>query len=486
MLGLLLRFLLSAVIGAAGAFGVAAVLAPGAVSQARPGPAQSVDLTTDVGEPAAFGLVAIPDAQPVALQALPDDKTLTLVAFAEPGTTPYSDPFRPAWTNALGYPRVPAISQFDGGPLANANCVMASGAMLARLTFGVAATGSNIRALQDDQSGGTSLSDLQTAMNRGWGVGFSMGNLTRLQLRSLLYAGAGAVILGRYGEIPDSLSLQPSFKDGHAIYLDGFRPAGPDGPAAYYAMDPLGKTWRGYRGDWWPADVIERFGTVFGGGRIMTAWGFPGGGTPAHYPPLPSSAWPSSELPTPEPGASPTPTPSPPPLPLPGDPPSVDFEPGEIGPAVPLDPGISFDWPVKTGIYKIDPDLLRCLGPGAPAGCPGGLVGIFPKLSTPLPTLPPLAVLGDVNLLFADSVQPGVLRVIFTIPDGSQAGLQYWPSDGSGGKLLPPSAIEEMLLDGKVVQVASIPVDGGVDYNFVATAAAAGAKAISAVGTVGQ
>lgn len=485
MLSLLIRFLLAAVVGAAGAFGVAAVLAPGTGSLARPGPAQSVDLTTDVGEPAAFGLVAIPDAQPVALQALPDDATLQLVAFAEPGTTP-TDPFRPAWTNALGYPRVPAITQFDGGPLANANCVMAAGAMLARLEYGIVTTGTQMRSFSGDTSGGTSLSDLQHAIHVGWGVGFSIGYLTPLQLRSLLYAGAGAVILGRYGEIPDNLSLQPGFVAGHAIYLDGFRPAGPEGDAAFYVNDPLGKTWLGYKGAFWPASDVERFGTVFGGGRIMTAWGFPGGGTPAHYPQSPPSAWPTEGQPSPEPGATPTLTPSSPPLPEPGDLPPPEVAPGDIPPAVPVGPGLSFDWPVKTGIYRIDPDLLICIGPGAPVGCPKGLVGIFPALATPPPTPPPLAVIGDVRLLYADSVQPGVLRVIFTIPDGTQAGLQFWPSDGSGGKLLPPSSIEQMLLDGQVVQVASIPVNAGVDYNFVATAATAGAKAISAVGTVGQ
>jgi len=479
-LSLLIRFLLSAVIGAAGAFGVAAVVAPGATSQARPGPAQSVDLTTEAGEPAAFGLVSIPDAQPVALEALPDDKTLQLVAYAEPGTTPV-DPFHPAWTNALGHPRVPAITQFDGGPLANVNCVMAAGAMLARLTFGIVTTGTQVRSFSGDPSGGTDLHALQKAMHDGWGVSFKLGYLTPLQLRSLLYAGAGAVILGWYGEIPDEYSLQKGFVSGHGIYLDGFRPAGLQGDAAYYVEDPLGKPWRGYKGFEVPATYIERFGTVFGGGRIMTAWGFPGGGTPAHYPPLPPSAWPSEDQP--EPGA---PTPSPAPLPEPGDVPPLEVVPGDIPPAVPVDPGLSFDWPVKTGIYQIDPDLLRCIGPGAPASCPLGLVGIFPKLSTAPPTFPPLAELGTVKLLYADSVQPGVLRVIFTIPDGSAAGLQYWPSDGSGGKLLPPSSIEPMILDGQVVQVASIPVDAGVDYSFVATAGAAGAKAFSAVGTVGQ
>jgi hypothetical protein len=362
---------------------------------------------------------------------------------------------------------------------------MASGAMLARLTYGIATTGGQMRWLSGDPSGGTGPPDLQRAINKGWGVTFSAGLISPLQLRSLLYAGAGAVILGRYGEIPASLSFQPSFKDGHAIYLDGFRPAGPEGEAAYYVMDPLS---RADKGVWWPARIVERFGTVFGGGRIISLWGFPGGGIPAHYPQLPPSAWPDEDQPpTQPPGEEPTgEVVTPAPLPDPGDVPAVPENPGDIPPAVPVDPGLHFDWPTKTGVFRFDPDLLRCIGPSAPPGCPSGLVAIFPSISTPAPTIPPSLVLGEVKLLFADSVQPGVLRVIFTVPEGSAAGLQYWPSDGSGGRLLSPSAIEAMVLDGRVVQVASIPVETGMGYDFVATAAAEGARAVSAVATVGQ
>ena len=53
-----------------------------------------------------------------------------------------------------GFPRVAAITQFDGGPFANANCTLASGAMLARLGWGIVTTGSTLRTLQSDQVGG--------------------------------------------------------------------------------------------------------------------------------------------------------------------------------------------------------------------------------------------------------------------------------------------------------------------------------------------
>ena len=245
-------------VGAGGAFGVASVTAPPA-SSAVPAPV-SYQLTSDTGDqPAAlFGITAIPDQAPVKLSALPDDQTLQLVAFAEPGSVPATgDPaYRPAWLAAAGFPRVVPITQFDGGPLQGSNCTMAAGAMLARLGYGIVTTGSQLRALQPDQEGGTSLSDLEVAIGR-YGVSFSQAPISRLQLRALLYAGAGAVVQGSYGDVPVDLRLQKDFTAGHAIYLDGFRPASPDGPAAYYVLDPLGPTWTGYKGGWWPADVVE-------------------------------------------------------------------------------------------------------------------------------------------------------------------------------------------------------------------------------------
>ena len=483
-LGTLFRFVLAAAIGGGGALGVAAVTSSNVQSLARPGAVDSLQLTSDTDNlPIGFGLVAVADAQPVALLALPDDQTLQLVAYAEPGTTPYTGTGAAPWWNSAGHPRVTPISQFDGSPLANKNCTLASGAMLARLAFGIVTTGGQLRTLSGVASGGTTLGNLQHAISTGWGVGFSSGALTPLQLRSLMYAGAGAVVQGWYGEIPANLSLQPSFKEGHSIYLDGFRPAGPDGPAAYWVMDPLGHTWSGYRGAWWPADIIERFGTHLGGGRILTSWAFAGGGTPSHYPPLPPSAWPSEDLPSPEPGSSLVPVPTPAPLPV-GDPVPPTLVTGDIAVAIPPDWVSVIQKPVVSGKWQIDPDLLLCIGPGAPASCPAGLVAIFPQTAIAPPTLSPV-VLAGIKLLYADSVQPGLMRVIFEAPDGTVPALQYWPSDGSGGKALSAPTIEAMLLDGKIVQVATFPVDPSLDYTFIASALGDGVRAISPVGTLG-
>src|SRR5204862_7321247 len=125
---------------------------------------------------------------------LPPTTTIQLTSFhtAAASFSPIANVRAPWWNASI--PRVPAISQFDGGPLQNANCLMASGAMLARLGYGIVTTGSQLRALQDDQEAGTTFGDLEQAVGRGWGVRFFTGGLSPLQLRALLFAGAGAVV----------------------------------------------------------------------------------------------------------------------------------------------------------------------------------------------------------------------------------------------------------------------------------------------------
>jgi hypothetical protein len=485
ILGLVTRFVLAAAIGLGGALGVAAVTAPPA-SNLLPGPETAFALTADTGdEVAAFGLTAIPDATPVALQALPDDAVLQLVSFLEPETGPGTGPAtRPGWLLPTGSPRVPPITQFDGGPLGSANCTMASGAMLARLGYGIVTTGSQLRARQPDQEGGTSLADLQLAIGT-WGVSFSQGAISPLQLRALLYAGAGAVVQVTYGAIPVSLRLQASFTGGHAIYLDGFRPAGTDGPAAYFVIDPLGPTWSGYRGAWWPAEIVEAAALAFGGGRAYTAWAFPGGTTPANPAPLPPSAFPQATLApgaTPSPSESSAPSPSSPPLPSPA--PSLAAPPaGDDPPAVPPDAWVP-DW---GGIFKggvlMSPAFSICII-SPPAWCPDGIIGIWPATATAPPTFPPLREAG-IDLLYANPIGGGLMQVIFDVPDGATPFLQFWDATQTSGPLQTAPSIEAALLDGKAVQVATFPIARGVDYNFVASAQALGIKAISQVGTAG-
>ncbi len=483
-LGIVIRFLLAGMIGAGGALGVAAVTAP---PQSNLLPAsQTYNLTADTGDqPVQFGLTAIPDKPPVVLQALPADKQIVLVAYSD---TPAPDTggntnIRPNWLSAVGFPRVVPITQFDGGPLGNANCTMASGAMLARLGFGIVTTGSQLRALQPDQEGGTSIADLEVAIEK-FGVSFSRAAVTPLQLRALLYAGAGAVVQGNYGDIPVELRLQKDFTGGHAIYLDGFRPASADGPAAYYVLDPLGPVWRGYKGGWWPADLVEKFGLDFGGGAIYTAWAFPGGHTPLTYPQLPPEAFPSASL---EPGATPTPVPSAaasaPPLPSPD--PSASVPPAGDSPA----PNPSGWWkfpdvPISAGGLNLA-FLTACAGSSPPSWCPGGVIAVFPPDSDPVPTLPPLAQTVKITLLYANAISPGTMQVIFEAPPGSVPALQFWDQNATGGSIGVAPLVQTGLLDGKVVQIAQFPIEQGGAYNFVASAAGTGFAGLSDVGTAG-
>ena len=129
--------------------------------------------------------------------------------------TPPNQNIDAKWWND-GVPRVPAISQFDGGPLQKVNCTMAAAAMLARLAYGIVTTGSQLRSLQPDQEGGTNFGDANVALEKGWGVTVLRGSLTALQMRALSYAGAGLTVSLDYGEVPVGVRLQESFTGGHA------------------------------------------------------------------------------------------------------------------------------------------------------------------------------------------------------------------------------------------------------------------------------
>lgn len=473
---LLLRFVLSAALGGGVAVGAAAITAPPLiVSTAHAG--SPITLTGQDGNQLKFALQ--PD-EPQPLAPLPATSTIQLTSFENaPASFSPSGNVRPPWWNS-SVPRVPAITQFDGGPLQNANCTMASGAMLARLAFGIVTTGSQLRALQDDQDGYSNLGDLQTAVGRGWGVRFFTGALSPLQLRALLYGGAGAEVIGNYGQLPVALRLQKSFTGNHAIYVDAFRPPGPDGPAAYYVMDPLGQTWAGYKGDWWPADEVERFATVYGGGTIQTAWAFAGGVVPTDHPILPRDAYPSATpSPNESPGASPSaseePTAADPMptgnLPLPNDPGA-----GTPPPSEPKFPRVDF----LTNVFQVEPGLLGCAVQPVPPGCPRGIVGVvdLAGLTTATASAPP----SQIKLLYANPIAPGTYQIIFESPPHSHAALWLWSTKGGGA--LEEATVESGVLDDKPVSIATITLDPNADFSFVATATGDGVRAISPVGSL--
>lgn len=474
----LVRFAASALVGVILAVGVGLITArPQIVSTARAG--EPVALSGDEdGPPVQFGIAP---GKPTPIEPLPATATIQLATFhAAASPAPDGEVDTPWWSPSV--PRIPAVTQFDGGPLQAVNCVMAAGAMLARLGYGIVTTGSQLRALQGDQEGASNYLNLGEAVSRGWGVRFFNGSLTPLQLRALLYAGAGAVITGLYGSLPVSLRLQPDFTGSHAIYLDGFRPAGADGPAAYYVMDPIGRTWEGYKGEWWPAEAVERFATEYGRGLVYTAWAFPGGAVPRDHPILPPSAYPDrpGESPGTSPGASPGAGPGA--SREPGDPmPTGDVEvtvtldSGEPPTTIPPRRVIDFDAHIGE---LFEPGTLGCFAEPPPRGCPLGIRGIVDIKGLPPATAPPRS-LDDLKFLYADLIAPGTYQVVIDAPDDASTKLWYWLGDGS--RLLE-ARIDSGVLDGQQVAVATVTLDPELDFSFVATAEGDGLRTFSTVG----
>ncbi len=484
----ILKFVLAAAVGMGGTLGASAALQSGPRSSAVAGP--STLYQTPAGSvPVAFKTVT-GGGTLIPLQAPPANQGIQLTSYTSNPTPPATSDARPAWINPSGYPRVPPISQFDGGPLQGYDCTMASGAMLARLGYGIVTTGSQLRGLQSNNGPtGTNLDQVNAAVGNGWGVHFAEGALTPLQFRALIYAGAGAILQGIYGQLPVDLRLQKDFVDAHAIYIDGFRPPQGGQPAAYYVIDPIGRPWAGYKGDWLPADAIEAFATAFGSGSMVTAWAFPGGLTPpANYRTLPPEAFPTSgpgpspsipALPSPSAGASAGPSASPGasptavPLPSPSSAPSGSS--GSKPPIIPSDVSILSRLAASIGGSIVVPNFGICLLVPVPTGCPPGLPGTYPSGASPGPLAsPPIPI----DLLYASVPQPGLVQVIFTAPGGSSS-LDFWPTDGSGP--VSPADVQQAMLGGRSVWIATFPVKAG-SFGFAAGTLGTGIAGMSQVG----
>jgi hypothetical protein len=438
-------FLVATLVGGSIAYiGAAALNRPQLVPTAVEAP--DYTMTTADGGIAAFDLIDAPQA-PIVLAGLGDGLDDASAALLDDGPPPGTTP--------LGFPRVPLVSQFDGGPFANANCTLAAGAMLARLAFGIVTTGSVLRSLQFDMDGGTDPHDLNTAVHRGYGVDFYVGGLLPQQLRHVVSQGGGAVIQGVYSKIPESLKIQAHGTFPHAIYVDGFFPGDSDTPAAYYIIDPLGRG--SYKGGWWPAKIVEDFGLAFGGGtRIAAAWAFPPGGVPPvpidpDVPPLPGGEPETG----PGAGASPTPVPSG------GLPEGV--EPGDDPPA---DPPILGDPPILTPVEVADVDLVPfltvCLVVPPPDFCPDGVDAVFDK---PPPILH-IDLGPDIEVVAVDSSQPNAALVAFRVSGGAPSDVHFWEADGTPATIGSASSIASLLIGGQPTLVARLDVLAGTEYHF--------------------
>jgi len=439
--------------------------------------------------PVAFNTTPDPSGSPVVLPSLTPAQ-LQVASKALVGAKPAK------WINPTGFARITPITQFDGGPLQNYNCTMASGAMLARLATGIVTDGSTLRAHQAKQVGGTSLNDLDAALRNAYGVHYNFGLVRLESLKSLLKAGYGAVVQGVYGQVPVQLRLQKDFTGGHAIYLDGYYPGDPTHniPEAYYVVDPLGHPWAHYEGDWWPAQAVDAFLAAFSGtDRASAMWAYPPGGTPPAVVnpdvlPMPPDP-PSSETPSGSPIASVSASPST----SESAPPSAS-EPASPGPTGSIPPytGPIFvgDDPVYSAVLTeienardggilLAPFLDICLQDPKPPGCPTGLP------ATVTLRIPPAAILAlgpTISVLFVDSPTANMAIVGYTVDPATSSDVRFWEVGLSPAAVHSASAMTTTVMDGKTVVLAQLDVAADTEYQFQVAAGSGLAAALSSVG----
>ena len=495
----LIVFVICMAIGGTIAFvGVKALNRPEPISAATEAPEFAGDTPGAEGGPSAFDLTRqTATAEVEEVEGLPpEDLAAVATNLLDNKPVKALDP--------SGFPRVSPITQFDGGPHQNANCTLASGAMLARLGWGIVTSGSTLRSLQFDQDGGTGLDDLNTALWTGYGVVAKSGLIKPDQLKDLLAKGYGAVVQGLYLYVPESLRLQKSFTGPHAIYLDAYWPGDGSTPPAYYVIDPIGRPQWGYEGDWWPASVVDEFATAFttamgnpnerhiaslGGaefaaasnGRIAAAWAFPPGGVPPEITdpdvlPIPKSGGnmpPGGEA-TPEPGSA-SPSPSGAPSPVPSGP----AEAGDSGPPVPvLDP---LDPVVTVDDVVLIPWLLVCVVQPIPPGCPPGDEGVFDP--PPDIVLKPPPAGPAITIRFVDSDRPDVALVGYTLEPSLASDVRFWKDGTAETTAQTASAIGSLDIGGQPVFVAHLDVDAATPYHFQVVAGDETSGAVSPVGT---
>lgn len=478
----LVVFAIAAIIGAVGA-NVAVAAMSDRTPQSRTSEAPDYLLAgadTPVGPGPVVAFVDEPGdepAQPVATLS-PEDLGAAAAALLGGSDVPGVAAEPAAFEDPTGFPRIDPITQFDGGPFQGSNCTLASGSMLARLAFGVVTNGSTLRTLQDDQDGGTDLNDLAKALWRGYGVSAPRGLVRPQQLKDLLAAGYGAVVQGIYGEIPRGLRLQRDFTGGHAIYLDGYYPGNAKRgiPEAYYVIDPLGRPKAGYKGEWWPASIVDDFALVFGGGRIPAMWAFPPGGVPPEVVgpdvvPIPetgggggggpsATAGPSA-APTASASLEPGVTPAPAPTGL-----APVFEPGDIvlelpdTPADPVGDG-------KLGGIDVFPVFDICLINASLPGCPTGIEAIFPGGDPPILQLPKGP---DVTVVFVDSDRANKAIVGFTVDPPAPADVKFWIQGVSPGVVGQATSMTTFDIGGTPVIMAQLDVKAATTYSFQAVA----------------
>ncbi len=195
---------------------------------------------------------------------------LVLLAGLAPGRASALEPPRP-----LPGHRPVFVTETDTRPWID--CLWASASMLLdKWTNGqVRASHQRLRRLSGDVAGGSSLEDLRVALRR---LGFRIAldangdsTMTWGGLLSRLRHGAGAVVLGDYGDLPrwygrwDSRFWRGKGKQGndnHALYVERYDAR----HGRVWVMDPLARG--AYRGEWMSIWSLQRF-AWFSGGRVQ-------------------------------------------------------------------------------------------------------------------------------------------------------------------------------------------------------------------------
>lgn len=119
-------------------------------------------------------------------------------------------------------------------------------------------TGKRVRQLTGDTVGGTTLAQVDYALNKGWGINLDTrvgsNKLTWAQFEAKLAAGRGAIVQGSYSVFHNTKwAASRTFVGNHAIYV----------PHTWKAMDPLADgRYSGcykYHGEVYPKDLIKKF-----------------------------------------------------------------------------------------------------------------------------------------------------------------------------------------------------------------------------------
>jgi hypothetical protein len=147
------------------------------------------------------------------------------------------------------------VSQYDGSAFATQNCIFASSAMMIDALGGPNISGADLRRYAGDPDGAGFQSDVQAAYESlGFAVDRYNGMGFKRFTKQLDAHDGGAVVIGLLSMLPQEFRISGS--GAHAVYVTEQKKV-VNGETYRLVMDPLGR--QGYRGDWWPDSVLQRF-----------------------------------------------------------------------------------------------------------------------------------------------------------------------------------------------------------------------------------